>query len=778
MSDVHKADGLVRRALAKLRRDSDLPLAEILGKIVTSGVAWLRAPYLLSACDRVGIGARTRGRPVIENMGTMVIGEDFQATSTFAPVRLHTAAGAALTIGDHVNVNFGVDISASVSVQIGSRVSLGPYVAICDQYEHVGGGQSAPVIIEDDVWLAARVRVRPGVRIGRGTVVSAGSVVDTTLPAGVLAGGAPARVLGIHHDTARTDVVQHAEPSAPPVFGILRGWIAADFTASDFADALVQPVTDGGPALDVDVAPFDQVVQSLHALAARSTAAYDFTVVWTRPERVSESFARRLRGDATALDAILTEVDAFADLIVRAGLGSRWIFVPTWTVPSYARGLGMQDLKATGHARALAAMNLRLAEKLDAAATVFVLDAQRWMAATKTPYDPRLWYAGKVGYSRDVFAWAAQDIRAALRGATGRARKLLVLDLDDTLWGGVVGDAGWENLRLGGHDPVGESFVDFQEQILALSKRGIALAVASKNEESVALHAMRSHPEMRIKVTDLAAWRINWRDKAQNIVEIAQELNLGLGSVVFLDDNPVERARVSAALPDVLVPTLPDDKTAYVKTLASLTCFDVPILSDEDLVRTQLYAQERARDEIRRDFASLDQWLLDLQTVVRFERLAAHNLPRATQLLNKTNQMNLRTRRLTEPEFWNWSQRDEHEVWAITVRDHYGDAGLTGILGLERVDTDLLVSDFVLSCRVMGRRVEETLLWFAVGRARASGASVLRAHYEQTAKNKPCLTFWEGQSALSRSGNDFQWAATAAYEQPAAITVESPVPML
>ena len=155
----------------------------------------------------------------------------------------------------------------------------------------------------------------------------------------------------------------------------------------------------------------------------------------------------------------------------------------------------------------------------------------------------------------------------------------------------------------------------------------------------------------------------------------------------------------------MLVPALPEDKTAYVKTLASLTCFDVPLLSDEDRVRTQLYAQERVRDETKRDFASLDQWLLDLQTVVRFERLAAHNLPRATQLLNKTNQMNLRTRRLTEPEFWDWAQRDGHDVWAVTVRDHYGDAGLTGII---------------------------------------TGASVLRAHYEQTAKNKPCLTFWEG----------------------------------
>src|SRR5439155_10842039 len=183
------------------------------------------------------------------------------------------------------------------------------------------------------------------------------------------------------------------------------------------------------------------------------------------------------------------------------------------------RGLGMLDMKADGIASTLMRMNLRLAEQLDGT-NVHLLDASRWMAsAGKNAVLAKLWYMGKVGYSSEVLAEAAKDLRAALRGLAGQAKKLVILDLDDTVWGGIVGDAGWQNLRLGGHDALGESFVDFQKHVKALSRRGITLAVVSKNEESVALEAIKSHPEMVLKMEDISAHRINWRDKASNIVE-------------------------------------------------------------------------------------------------------------------------------------------------------------------------------------------------------------------------------------------------------------------
>src|SRR5439155_615978 len=173
----------------------------------------------------------------------------------------------------------------------------------------------------------------------------------------------------------------------------------------------------------------------------------------------------------------------------------------------------------------------------------------------------------------------------------------------------------------------------------------IALAVVSKNEESTALEAIESHTEMVLRKADLAAWRINWRDKASNIADIAKELNLGLQSVVFVDDNPVERARVREALPEVYVPEWPTDKMQYRSALDALRCFDVPRISKEDVERTRLYAEERQRTELRSHVGSLDEWLSTLGTTVKMQRLDASNLPRTTQLFNKTNQMNVRTRR-------------------------------------------------------------------------------------------------------------------------------------
>jgi FkbH-like protein len=282
---------------------------------------------------------------------------------------------------------------------------------------------------------------------------------------------------------------------------------------------------------------------------------------------------------------------------------------------------------------------------------------------------------------------------------------------------------------------------------------------------------MQKHPEMLIRPDCIAAYRINWRDKAQNIVEIARELNLGLQSVVFIDDNPVERGRVREALPEVFVPEWPEDQTAYVRAFQGLRCFDVPRLTDEDARRGELYATERERSALRDQFASLDEWLSTLAVRVRFERLAAHNLSRTVQLLNKTNQMNLRTRRLSEPELLTWSSEPNHELWAVHVADRFGDAGLTGILGLRAEGGVTHVEDYVLSCRVMGRRVEDTLVWAAVARARALGAPMLSAQPLVTAKNKPCLDFFE-QAGLERRGDALCWSGDTPYPQPRHIVIE------
>ncbi len=733
-----------------------------LEKIATNIAARAAAPFALRHCDRVGARARTRGgNPIVENFGTISIGDDFQVSSAFVPSRLHCGVGATLEIGDGVNVNFGSEISAKEKIAIGSRVSFGPHVVVSDHDEH----GAKEIVLGDDVWLAARVHVKKGVTIGDGTVVTAGSVVETSLPSFAIAGGAPARVLRSLAPTAATPV---APVTPTPRHVESRGVIVADFTATDLArtiergDAL-------GPSVAAEVAPFDQVTRTLLELASAQEAARDFAFVWTRPERVSPAFARLLRG-GPADDSILADVDDFAERLL-AVRGARYAFVATWTMASHARGLGVMDFRAGGVARALAAMNLRLAERLERSPTTFVLDASRWMLGD-APYSSRLWYMGKVGFSREVFEHASRDLHAALRAVRGEARKLLVLDLDDTVWGGVVGDVGWQNLRLGGHDAEGEALVDFQHAVLALSRRGVALAVVSKNEESVALEAMRSHPEMILRAEHLAAWRIDWRDKAHNVAEVARELNLGLQSVVFIDDNPLERARVREALPEVLVPEWPEEKTRYVEALESLRCFDVATLSREDAERNKMYARDRERREQRAKVASLDDWLDALGTIVRFSPLDETNLARTTQLLNKTNQMNLRTRRMSERELLAWARAQNHEVWTAHVSDKHDDAGLTGILGLEIApEGRATLVDYVLSCRVMGRRVEEALLSFAIERARSRGARDLAAPFMETPKNMPCRRFFESQNAFVRERDVFVWRSDAAVARPRGVEI-------
>ncbi len=303
-----------------------------------------------------------------------------------------------------------------------------------------------------------------------------------------------------------------------------------------------------------------------------------------------------------------------------------------------------------------------------------------------------------------------------------------------------------QNLRLGGHDPIGEAFTDFQVNIKAMTNKGIVLAIVSKNSESVALEAINTHPEMVLSVDDFAGWRINWKDKAQNIVDLVNELNLGLQSVVFIDDNPVERSRVAEALPEVYVPEWPADVMLYSKALLSLGCFDVVSLSGEDALRSKMYSAERKRASLRKDLGSLDSWLSSLEIEMIWEDYKEENSTRLLQLINKTNQFNLSTRRLTAEEFSSWLEVPENFIFSLRVKDKYGDSGLVGILSVSKSGETLRVVDLILSCRVFGRKIEYILLQKALKLMFELNCKNLVVEYFPTNKNQPTLQFLEDAS--------------------------------
>jgi FkbH-like protein len=791
----------IAQIFAKLTGQRDRPLSELASKALRYTTESTQASMALRACDAVGTGARSVGRPIVRNEGEIRIGARLGLHCRWSPVELSAGPGARLILGDDVTINYGTFISANKSITIGHRVMMGNGCIVADT-EAPGTGpvstadEPRPIEIGDDVWLAVRVTVLPGVKIGAGAVITAGSIVATDIPPGVVAGGIPARVLRATVGAADHPAGARAPSTGPKANGVrggppipatqtvaagppsparsvaYRGTLISDFTIDELGGQLHRLVD--GPGVDAAIAPFGQVVQAL--MQGPTGDGSDFAVVWTRPEAAVPGFAKVMGFEPAQEGDLLAEVDQFCDLILKASERYRAVFVPTWTVPAFERGLGLIDCREGGIGRALARMNLRLMERLGepgAASNIHVLDAQRWLSVVgKNASNVRLWYLGKVPFHPEVFAEAAREIQAGLVAVGGGARKLLVLDLDDTLWGGVVGDVGWENLRLGGHDGLGESFVDFQRAVKGLTRRGIVLAIVSKNEEATALEAIRKHPEMVLREHDFVGFRINWRDKAQNILELAGQLNLGLQSVVFIDDNPVERARVRDALPEVLVPSWPEDKHLYRSALAGLRCFDSARISREDAERTQLYGAERNREALQATVGSVDEWLMSLAMVVRAEPLAAHNVARTVQLLNKTNQMNLATRRLTEAELVQWAAAPGRRVWSVHVADRFGDAGLTGIVSVEVDGAEGRIVDFVLSCRVMGRKVEETMVHLAVEHARSLGLERVTAEHLPTAKNQPSLAFWQGSGFARRADGAFLWEASLPFPAPESIQLE------
>jgi FkbH-like protein len=421
---------------------------------------------------------------------------------------------------------------------------------------------------------------------------------------------------------------------------------------------------------------------------------------------------------------------------------SAMVLVHNMVVPQHL-ALGVLDARdELGQTVLFTEINTRLAELARARyRNVFIVDEERVQArAGKSgATDARLWLSARMPWSEAVLHNLSREYLRYVKAARGLSRKCVVVDLDNTLWGGVIGEDGLAGIKLGSDAP-GSAFVALQRQLLNLWRRGILLAVCSKNNPEDALPVFEQHPEMVLKQEHFAAMRINWQPKAENIREIAKELNIGIDSLVFLDDNPVERAAVRAALPQVLTPELPTDPSQYRRALVEIwDAFDALAMTDEDRNRNKLYQEQRARAEAQSQLeqasGSLDEYLAGLELAVEIEPCNDFSLPRISQLTGKTNQFNVTTRRYTEAEIVGM-QALGWRVYSARVRDRFGDNGLTAvaIAGPAHADT-WSIDTFLMSCRVMGRGVETAMFAWIADEARRAGARSLRGRYLPTAKN-------------------------------------------
>jgi FkbH-like protein len=354
-------------------------------------------------------------------------------------------------------------------------------------------------------------------------------------------------------------------------------------------------------------------------------------------------------------------------------------------------------------------------------------------------FDATRWHQAKQEIAPLHAPLYGDHLARILMAARGLSRKCLVLDLDNTLWGGVIGDDGLEGIRLGQGSPEGEAYAAFQAYVKQLAARGVVLAASSKNDPAIALEAFERHPEMVLKREDIAVFEANWGDKPAALQRIARELEFGLDALVFFDDNPAERALVRDTLPAVAVPEVPDAPEGYVDCLADSGWFEAIAFTQEDSLRARDYAAQRQRREELDKAADMDAFLDGLAMELQIFKLDELSLPRATQLVNKTNQFNLTTRRTSEAEIAAFAADPSRVVLVGRASDRFGDNGLITVaiarLVEEGKERALDIETWVMSCRVLGRRIEHAMRDAMVAFARQAGASALLGHYHPTPRN-------------------------------------------
>jgi FkbH-like protein len=441
---------------------------------------------------------------------------------------------------------------------------------------------------------------------------------------------------------------------------------------------------------------------------------------------------------------VSSTVSNLASLIAKIEENSKAIvLIHNFEVPTYSP-LGIIDNKQSyGFRRSIEDLNGRLVEALRGDPRGFVVDYELFISRVgkENGIDYKLYYLGDMRINPKIIPTLGDQYIPYIRSILSMTKKCLVLDLDGVLWGGVIGEDGLEGIRLG-PTPEGQPFLDLQKLVLSLYNRGVILAINSANNLDDVLEVFRKHPYMILKEDYFAAMLINWSDKVSNMKAIAEQVEIGMDSLVFVDDNQVNREVINQALPEVLALDLPEDPSLYPKTLMELRAFDSLQLTSEDKARGKMYAEQRKRQEFQKVASDIGEYLKALQTVVTIEKANNFNIPRISQLTQKTNQFNVTTRRYMEDDIRRMASSKNFLVLSLKVQDKFGDSGLTGVAIVEKGREKWRIDCFLLSCRVLGRKVEDTLLNYIMEEATHEGARLLAGEFIPTKKNVPAKDFF------------------------------------
>lgn len=401
-------------------------------------------------------------------------------------------------------------------------------------------------------------------------------------------------------------------------------------------------------------------------------------------------------------------------------------------------------------------LNFLMTEGCQKYKNVFLIDLDGIQSqhGRRNTYEDKLFYIAKMPLSLEILPEVAKRVLDVVHALRGKVKKCVILDLDNTLWGGVIGDDGLNGIQIGELGD-GPAFAHLQHWLRALRERGILLAVCSKNNEDTAKEPFLCHPEMVLHLDDISMFVANWEDKASNIRRIQRTLNIGMDSMVFLDDNPFERNLVRSMIPELTVPELPEDPALYVSYLQDLNLFETASYSQDDAKRTKQYQEEAERATLQASFGSYDDYLAGLEMIATAKPFDPFHYPRIAQLTQRSNQFNLRTVRYTEAQIEALATSDEHITRYYTLRDKFGDYGLISVVVMDKQpESTLFISEWLMSCRVLKRGMEEFIINDLMAVAKENGYARVAGEYIKTAKNAMVADIYE-RMGFSRDGDQF-----------------------
>lgn len=535
--------------------------------------------------------------------------------------------------------------------------------------------------------------------------------------------------------------------------------LLASFTIEPLVPYLAVEAARNGFAVDVHVGGFNNVVQEL--ISCTSGCLNHRPDIVFNAQHL-EDLSPSLVWDFLALGPadVEAEIDRIVSDLRKSLLAFRQHSSAVVVLQNFApspctpRGL-CEGPTAGSQTEAIRRLNQAVIEAAVSVPDVHVFDYERLVGeiGLRSWRDEKMWYLGRAPLSTRAMAVLAHRYAAYIRTLRRTARKCLVLDLDGTLWGGILGEVGVSGVALG-EDYPGNVFRDFQRIIRHLKHRGVLLALNSKNNLDEVREAFLARPEMLLRLEDFAAIRVNWNHKPANMVEIAQELNIGLDSLVFLDDSAVERDLMRQALPQVLTPELPPTPMQYAEVLRETGAFERLNFTNEDRRRTEMYQEQRARQQLAQSALNLDDFLSSLKMQVTIDTVDHSSLDRVVDLIRKTNQFNLTTRRYSATQLAGMVADPAYGVFFLRMSDRFGDNGIVAVAIVHDKGGVCYLDTFLLSCRVIGRTVETALLAYLVRWARDRRLTGLEGEFIPTAKNAPAADFFARHQFEEVPGED------------------------